>query len=254
MELIFRHVVGALILPPGSLLLLLLLGLLLRRRFYRSGQSLIYAALILLWLICTPIISNALIRLYEYTPALEVSALAHSKAKAIVILGGGRYPDAPEYGGDTVSVLTLERIRYGAWLQSKTKLPILVTGGNLGEAGRPAEAVLMQQALEKSFLAVVYWVEKESRNTYENAINSKAMLDKEGIDNVILVTHAVHMPRSIEAFAHAGFSVTPAPLGYLSHAPSFGIMDFLPSAKSLYRMRRCLHELVGKWWYELRYY
>lgn len=254
MELLFTHVVQAFILPPGNFFLLLLVGVIIRLRFYRTGQSLIYAAIVLLFLMSLPIISNPLLHLYENMPALDTAALKNTQAKAIVVLGGGRYADAPEYGGDTVSEPGLERIRYGAWLQRKTKLPILVTGGTVFSDNRLAEAQLMQQVLEHDFLAAVPWVEKESRTTYENAIDSKKILAKEGINHIILVTHAMHMPRAIEAFEKAGFTVTPAPMGYntAGGAPTF--LGLLPSVYSLVNLHDLMHELIGRLWYHLRYY
>ena len=254
MELLFTHVVSAFMLPPGIFFLLLVLGVLLRLRFYRTGQSLIYAAIMLLLLMSLPILTNPLIHYYENAPALDPATLAHTRAKAIVVLGGGRYPDAPEYQGDTVSEPSLERIRYGAWLQRKTKLPILVTGGIVLGGNRPAEAELMKQVLAQDFLALVPWVEKASRTTYENAIYSKTMLAKEDISNIILVTHAMHMPRAIEAFEKAGFTVTPAPMGYDTGTEAPILLGLLPSVYSLVNMHDLLHELIGRVWYRLRYY
>lgn len=254
MELLFTHVVEAFILPPGIFFLLLFLGLLLRRRLYRTGQVVIFSAVMLLLLMSMPVITNPLLHLYERMPALDEAALAHTQAKAIVILGGGRYADAPEYQGDTVSRHTLERIRYGAWLQRKTKLPILVSGGSVYGGERLGEAQLMQDVLEHGFLAVVRWVEKDSRTTYENAIDSRKMLEKEGIQNIILVTHAIHMPRAVEAFEKAGFIVTPAPMGFDTSAGSPPMLGFLPNIYSLYNVSDLMHELIGRVWYRLRYY
>jgi len=254
MELLFTHVVEAFILPPGIFLALLILGVLLRLRFYRTGQGIVYTAIALLLLMSMPNIVNPLLQLYERIPALEVSSLAHSPTKAIVILGGGRYPDAPEYHGDTVSEPTLERIRYGAWLQRKTKLPILVTGGVVNDDSRPPEAQLMQQVLEQEFLATVPWVETRSHTTYENAIYSHQLLEKVNINNIILVTHAIHMPRAIEAFEKAGFTVTPAPMGFDTGTDTQTIMRFLPSIYSLSSMHDLMHEMIGRVWYHLRYY
>ena len=170
-----------------------------------------------------------------------------------LLRGGGRYADAPEYQGDTVSEPSLERIRYGAWLQRKTKLPILVTGGVVFGGNRPAEAQLMQQVLEQEFLAAVPWVEKQSRTTYENAIYSRKMLEKDGITHIILVTHALHMPRAKEAFEKAGFIVTPAPMGF-DTSGGFSLTGFLPNMYSLVNMNDLMHELFGRLWYHLRYY
>ena len=254
MELLFTHVVEAFILPPGIFFLLLLLGLIVRKRFYRSGQVLMLAASIVLLFMSMPIITDPLVHLYETTPALDAATLSQTPAKAIVVLGGGRYPDAPEYQGDTVSEPSLERIRYGAWLQRKTKLPILVTGGIVSGGNRPAEAELMKQVLAQDFLALVPWEEKESRTTYENAIYSKKMLEKEGITHIILVTHAMHMPRAIEAFEKAGFTVIPAPMGYNTASDSPTLLGLLPSVYSLLNMHDLMHELIGRLWYRLRYY
>ncbi len=64
----------------------------------------------------------------------------------LVALGGGTYPEAPEYGGDTVSTGSLERLRYAALLYRRSGKPILVSGGNpLGHA--TAEATQMRSLL-----------------------------------------------------------------------------------------------------------
>lgn len=253
MELFLTHVVQAFILPPGLFLLLLFIGFLVRRRFYYTGQSISYTAIALLLFMSMPIISNPLLKWYERIPALDPATLTHTQTKAIVILAGGRYADAPEYHGDTVSEPSLERIRYGAWLQRKTKLPILVTGGVVFRDNRPAEAQLMQQVLEKEFLASVTWVEKDSRTTYENALYTHKLLEKAGITHIILVTHARHMPRAQEAFEKMGFSVTPAPMGYDTSGP-ISLLSFLPTMTSLANMSDLMHELFGRLWYHLRYY
>lgn len=255
MELLITHIVRDFILPPGLFLSLLLLGAIVRLRFYRTGQAVIYTTFGLFLLMSMPIVSNPLLHLYEYIPALNPAKLTQTKAKAIVILGGDRYDDAPEYqGADTISRYSLERIRYGAWLQRKTKLPILVTGGVVFGGKRPSVAVLMQQVLQKEFLAFVPWAETHSRNTYENAIDSHKLLAKEGINNIILVTHALHMPRALEAFKHAGFTVTPAPMGFDTSHGTPTLLSLLPNIYSFKNMRDLMDELLGRIWYHFRYY
>lgn len=255
MELVFTHIVRAFLLPPGLFLSLLLLGVIVRLRFQRSGQTIIYSAISLLLLMSLPLVVNPLLHLYEDIPALDATQLAHTQAKAIVILGGGRYANAPEYrGDDTISEPSLERIRYGAWLQRRTRLPILVTGGIVYGGKHPPEAELMRQVLKKEFLAFVPWVETHSRTTYENAIDSHKMLAKEGINHIILVTHALHMPRALEAFKRAGFSVTPAPMGFDTSGHSPTVLKLLPSIDSIKSMHDLMDEILGRIWYHLRYY
>jgi len=254
MEVIIGKILATVTLPPGLNLTLALFGLLLRWRFYRTGTMLIFASFILLYIFSIPLFSTNLIRALQPDAALDVSTLTNSTAKVIVVLGGGRYPDAPEYREDTVSIETLARIRYGAYLQRKTKLPILFTGGNVYGGERVAEAVLMKKTLEESFIGVAHWVEDKSRTTYENASYTREMLAKEGIDEIVLVTHAYHMQRSIEAFEQSGFKVVPAPMGFVMPDTRPLIFQFLPDANALRNTATVFHEGIGRFWYYLRYY
>ena len=58
--------------------------------------------------------------------------------------------------------------------------------------------------------------EADSRNTFENAIFSKALVKPGPDDKWILVTSAFHMPRAMGVFRSAGWNVTPAPVEYVT--------------------------------------
>ena len=58
--------------------------------------------------------------------------------------------------------------------------------------------------------------EGRSRNTYENAVFSKALLDPKPGEIWLLVASASHMPRSVAIFRHAGWPVIAWPVGYKS--------------------------------------
>jgi len=253
MEVIIGKLVSTLIKPPGLILILMLLGVVLRIRFYRTGQSFILGGVFLLIAFSMPVVSGTMVRLYEDTSVLDVAAIKKSGAGVIVVLAGGQ-TEAPEYQGYTVSWHTLERIRYGAYLQRLIRLPILVTGGRVHGDEPAAEAELMQQVLEKELLATVRWVEKKSRTTYENAVYTQTILASENINHILLVTHAIHMPRAKEAFEQAGFTVTPAPIAINGKASKTIISGLLPSAGSLNLTNELFHELIGRLWYKLRYY
>lgn len=255
MEVALGKFMETLILPPGLFLILLLTGALLRYRFYRTGQGFIYTSLALLVLFSTPLFGDFMMRIAQSYPPLDVQTLEKTPAKAIVILAGGRYANAPEYDyQDTVSISTLERSRYGAYLHKKTGLPILVTGGVVFEDNRPSEGQLMKNFLEHELQVKTRWVEGKSRTTYENAIYSYDMLNREGITDIILVTHAYHMPRAVEAFTKAGFHVIPAGVDFFSPDVRPAIFNLLPSLDALISTRIVLHEWIGRAWYHLRYY
>lgn len=242
--------VESLLMPPAGPMLLVLSGLLLSREPKRM-LTLALFGLILLYVSSVPATTQWLRAQLEVFPPLDLNGV---KAQAIVVLGADRYRNAPEYGGDTVSGLGLERLRYAARLQKQTGLPILASGGNpLGED--MAEAQLMRQVLQQEFCARVRWIELASRNTYENAQNSSRILKEQDIQTILLVTHAWHMPRALEAFRHAGLRVIPASTRYYRPGPlQKSLLAWLPNAAALYYTQLALHEIMGRLWYRLRYY
>ena len=123
---ILKKFIVAAILPPFGPLLLILAGLWMMRRWPRFGRTLTFGALFLLMLMSLPLVEIRLQRLAETSPPLpylpQQTLQALAGAQAIVVLGGGTYPAAAEYGGDTVSRNTLLRIRYAARLQRKRRV------------------------------------------------------------------------------------------------------------------------------------
>jgi uncharacterized SAM-binding protein YcdF (DUF218 family) len=240
---LLKKILAALILPPAGLILLALFGLWLMRsksRCWRhGGAALATLALASLLLLSLPVVGNALMAPLEPNPPITPGQLRH--VQAIVILGGGSYFAAPEYGGDTVSHYTLERLRYGARLGRESSLPLLVTGG--APFGGRAEAESMREALERDFGVKVRWVESAARDTAENARLSAPLLKAAGVTRIALVSHGWHLPRAIELFEKQGIEVTPAPTAFSTGSPSL-LEDLLPGG--LVTSRLALREYLGQ--------
>ncbi len=249
---LFNRVVELLLLPPG-MSLLLLLGALLFWRVRRLALSLLVVALTTLYAASLPITAQWLIGSLEHRfPPIAADATQTRGAGAIVVLGAGRYPDAPEYGGDTVSSLELVRLRYAARLQRRTGLPLLVTGGSTMSQAIP-EAQLMQRALREDLGIADSWTEERSHTTAENARFSAEVLAQKGVHRVFLVTHALHMPRAVAVFRRTGLEVVPAPTAFhRPHPMDRGITAWLPRIDALRRTDQALHEYIGMLWYDLR--
>src|SRR5882672_4484182 len=171
-----KKLLSALVLPPTGLILLALFGLLLTHRKPRFGRSIAAFALVGLAALSLPPVADALIQSLESPAPISPQQLA--RAQAIVVLAGDDYRAAPEYGGDTVGRWTLERVRYGVYLQKRSGLPILVTGG-APFGGRPS-AEAMKETIEHDFHGEVKWVESVSRDTFENAAYSATILKTAG--------------------------------------------------------------------------
>jgi uncharacterized SAM-binding protein YcdF (DUF218 family) len=226
-----------LVLPPAGPLLLALLGLLLLKRRPALARICLIAGVGSLWLLSTPIVSDAMARLVERYPPLDLQQAAN--AQAIVILGGGgQRALAPEYAGPAAEPYLLERLSYGAYLAQHTGLPVLVTGFSL-------EAHAMHDTLKRNFGIEARWIDDRAYDTFQNARNSALLLKADGVRRIALVTHATHMWRSVQEFTAAGLEIVPAPVGILADR-DFGILRYLPNPYALLRSEAAINELLGE--------
>ena len=214
----------------------------------------VISGLCAVFILGTPMGAGALFGYLQAYPALDpakLSQIAAGPPVAVVILSAGSRAYAPEFatgGKGTVDGLTLERIRYGAYIARQTKLPVLVSGGL-----EPPLATLMADSLSGDYGITPRWLESESRNTAENAIFSSRMLKSDGVRRVFLVTHAWHMKRAVAAFKANGMTVISAPTAFYSPMPDSLVSAITPSLGTLRMSGYGLHEFVGSIWYRFRY-
>jgi uncharacterized SAM-binding protein YcdF (DUF218 family) len=117
-----------------------------------------------------------------------------SEADAIVVLGC-RGPAA-----------LARRLDRGVGLFQAGVAPLLVLSG--GGAGPVAEAEQMRQAaLASGVPEAALLIDREARNTLENARNTARLLGSQGLHSVLLVSDRVHLPRAIVLFRLAGLRV-----------------------------------------------
>ncbi|WP_413173936.1 YdcF family protein [Anabaena azotica] len=185
------------------------------------------------------------------------------QAEAIVVLGGatksGVWPrptvDLSESG---------DRVIYAAQLYRQKKAPIIVlSGGRIDWRGSGAsESADMATILTSIGIpSDVIIQEPDSLNTYENAVNVKKILENRGIKKVLLVTSAMHTPRSLKIFKRQGINVIPAPTDFLvsqgelqelTSTPKGAILNLLPDTTNLHQFTNALKEYIGSFIYSLR--
>lgn len=183
------------------------------------------------------------------------------KAEAIVVLGGSiRPPIAPRVWPEVLE--SGDRVLYGARLYREGYAPkVILSGGRISWSGKSAgEAQDMETLM--TFMGVpktAFLLDSTSLNTYQNAVNVKAILTQENIKGpVLLVTSAIHMPRSIAIFKKQGINAIAAPTDYLfDNTPvAPGLLDFIlrlfPDSEALFQTTQALKEYIGLWIYRLQ--
>ncbi|MDO9636409.1 MAG: YdcF family protein [Thiobacillus sp.] len=242
------NLIAAALLPPLALVILLAAGLFFHRRRPRLSMSLILLSTTALCALSTPWVGGLLLKTLEISAPVSPDTL--QGAHAIVVLGGGRRVDSAEYGSDTLNGISLERLRYAAFLHRASGLPILATGGKPG-GGELAEGRLMQHILHTEYGLPTRWIEDAALTTWDNAQFSAAPLKQAGVQRIVLVTHAWHLRRAVPLFEAQGLDVIPAGIQFSSTRLD-SIFDILPTPAGLRDSTFALHEWLGILWYKLR--
>jgi uncharacterized SAM-binding protein YcdF (DUF218 family) len=197
----------------------------------------------------TPLGNFLLAPLEDRFPAWDASKGAPD---GIVVLGGPIDPDLSLVHGMPVTLGGADRLIQAAALARRyPNARILFTGGSANlistgakEADQAAE-LLLSLGVPKERLIL----ERQSRNTYENAVFSRAVVAPKTGERWLLVTSAYHMPRSVGLFRKAGFPVEPYPVDWrVTSVPDFEMF----SVQGLRRTDIAVREWVGLLAYWLR--
>lgn len=244
----FKPLLTSLALPPMAPLLLTLLGLLLAFNRKRGGLALATLSLALLWLLSCHGMAVWLARhaLPQFAPT-SAAQLETRQVQAIVVLGGGLLPEAPEYGQAQPRPHTAARLRYGMRLARQSGLPVAFTGGvgwAVDGAQADSEAEVAARVARQDYGVTLRWLETQSRDTSGNARLLAPLLQRDGVQRIALVTDAWHMPRAVAAFERTGLAVVPAPTGFILPVER-ELLQWLPSARGLLASREVLREWLA---------
>jgi uncharacterized SAM-binding protein YcdF (DUF218 family) len=216
----------------------------------RVAQALTIGTLALLYLFSIEPVAEGLISPLEnrHPPLLRDVQVP---ADFIVILGAATVEHSPEYGGETVLAPdSLRRVDYAIGLHNRLGTPMIFSGGsgNKPNPGKPEAETASAYCVSRGLDPAVLNVEPRSRNTDENASETKRLFAPE---TVILVTSAYHMPRSVLIFRQHGMNPIPAPTDYKAGRAGFGFLSFLPHQYNLYVSSVAVKEYVGLIFYRI---
>ena len=210
--------------------------------------------MLVLWASSMPILADALMgRLEQQYPATVLSDIPESQC--IIVLGGAVEPALPPRV-DVEMNEAADRVYKAASLYHAGKgRVIIVAGGNQPWSSfQQSESQAIQVLLlDWGVPAAAILLDETSRNTRENAINARVLLEKSGCGKSLLVTSAAHMKRSLATFTRAGVEVIPVSADVrVVRAKKLTLFDFLPSAAALKMTTDAMREWMGQKVYQWR--
>lgn len=216
MFFLLSKIVGFFAVPSNLLVLIALAGVaLLPTRFSRVARRLVVAGVILIAAIGALPVGNALILPLETRFPQWDSA--HGIPTGVIVLGGVVNPEISAMRGQVSLSESAERMTAAVELARQYPTARIVFSGGNGMliSGGRTEADFAASLFEN--LGVPrdqVTLERQSRNTVENAVFTKRLIAPKPGERWLLVTSAMHMPRAIGAFRRAGFPVDAYPVDY----------------------------------------
>jgi uncharacterized SAM-binding protein YcdF (DUF218 family) len=174
---------------------------------------------------------------------------------AVILLGGAveraTMPAQPSYNDnverllETYDLLRANRARFA-----------IVSGGAIDARERaPVEAeVLAAQLVDWRVDPERVIVEGRSRNTHDNAVESKRIVLERGFTRLLVVTSAFHMSRALGCFRAVGLPVDALPVDYRAYDYKRFSGSWLPRASALERSTMVLREWFGHGVYRIQGY
>ncbi|MGO9057082.1 MAG: YdcF family protein [Candidatus Binataceae bacterium] len=247
-------ILGPLSSPVVVVCALLALVILSQRRRPRLARAAAVASLLIMF-----VASNAWFAflLTDYLESRNVPRGPLPTADAIVVLSSNAQPALPPQPTIWVDEATVNRLLYGVKLYREGKASIVIlSGGQLPWLNSlPPMSQTMAEFVELMGVpksAVIQ--ELASGNTYENALDVKAILQACDIHKILLVTSALHMPRALALFKHQGIDTIAAPCDFF--ATEAGrialtsdwraiLIGLIPEASNLTETTQASKELLG---------
>jgi uncharacterized SAM-binding protein YcdF (DUF218 family) len=241
-----------------SLLLIVTLGMLWKKS--KRTPAVISTALLILLISSNSWTSHWLVQSLEWQniPPGELPT-----ADAIVVLGGGTRSAA--YPRPDVDFTDAgDRVWYGANLYRAGKAPkIIVSGGRIDwQSNSNPEAEDLTKLLIKMGVPQTDIIpEGRSLNTRDNAVYTKEILQQNNFKTILLVTSAMHMPRSMAIFKKVDINAIAAPTDYRISQQEIDqpnrqiesvILALLPNEADLSLTTSALREYIGIWVYRLK--
>jgi uncharacterized SAM-binding protein YcdF (DUF218 family) len=210
------------------------------------------AVFIAYWMLTTPACVERTIAWTSgsYRP-LAAAAEARDARMVVVLAAGNQTIRAGGLSVNFVSWVSALRVLEGARLYRLLNGPtIVLSGGATGtEEGSAAESESMQTAaLQLGIPPEKIVLERESRNTRQEAQAIRRMLADRPSTPIVLVTSPTHMRRAMATFRAVGLNPIASPSAYKSEH-SLERRRWLPNDLGLWLQTAVAYDIVAMWYY-----
>lgn len=232
--------------PGNALLLLLVVGLFLSMTRLKSiGKGMVAIAVAIAVLVVFVPVGNWMTRSLENR--FDVPAELPETVTGIVVLGGVIDAKESRERGMTSISGAVERITEAAALAHRYPAARIIYTGGSGSISNQEDKEADYVSGLFAALGVVpprLELERESRNTWENATNTIELARPKPDENWLLVTSAFHMPRAVGVFRRHGWELVPYPVDYTTSADGTSSAP-MSLTSGLGQLSRGLHEWIG---------
>ena len=185
---------------------------------------------------------------YSYKPPAELP-----KADVIVVLGGHTAGGRPNWFEPYAKETAITRSDTAAELYHAGRAPFIIVSGAALDGGVPEARVMANTLIREGVPENAIIVEERSLTTRENGVYTQAVMKTLDFNKALLVTSALHRPRSMGVFKGLGMNVTAAPSPPQIVAPERPDFAFwLPDQRAFSAARSIIKEYAGMLVYWVR--
>lgn len=236
--------------PLLFILILFMIGVSnIRDRKYRSGFLLFIIGGITYLFSCEFFADPIILNLEKKYPLVSEENI--EKGEIYVLLCGGIATDTVE--GNVPLPNAAVRIMKTAELYNKSSKKIYISGGSPLQNRESESSVYKKELVKIGIPENDIIIEEVSKNTKENSDYIKWMMSKEGYKSALLITSALHMPRSMEVFKDDNIEFYPVPCNFLAHTEKQNNLAYVPQFKVLKDLYAAFWEYIGMAYYKIRY-
>jgi len=206
----------------------------------------------LLLFFSNPFIINQFLKYWEPESSMNNTQVYDAGVVLSGFMGKDKETNSLSFGEAT------DRLTEGLIQYRKGRIKtIIISGGSGSLVDDTRESVLAKAFLIENCgvpdSAVL--IDTVSRNTYENAVETKKIMNSAGLKSAIMITSAWHMRRAEGCFKKVGLDIDIHPIDGMYNEQEFSISDLIiPNTRNIVKWENLMHEIAGILIYKLQGY